>query len=126
MPSSALTLAQRKFVSVLLSVAAAYGVAVRANRDSEAGELLKAYRSVARKAHPDKGGSTRRFQALQAAKEAWDAARKHSSSAGGRPAGAALATDRLALGSWWREKGGEGKRTWMPPAHFSAEGPAGG
>ena len=109
MPSSALTLAQRSLVSVLLSVASAYNVAVQVNRDSLPEELLKAYRSVVKKAHPDKGGSTQKFQRLQAAKEAWDAARKKPPPAGGRPASKArakaLAASGLVVSTLWADKG---------------------
>ena len=64
--------AQRALVSVLVSLAQAYGIALQVSRESMAAEVLKAYRQVAKRAHPDKGGRKRDFQRLQAAKEAWD------------------------------------------------------
>ena len=91
MPCSPLGRARRAFVSVLLSVAAAYGVAVSVNRDSPDDQLLKTFRRVALKAHPDKGGSKKEFQKLQAAREAWDSARKKGTPPG-RPS---LALARL-------------------------------
>ena len=56
--------AQRAFVSVLVSLAQAYGIALQVSRDSMAAEVLKAYRQVAKRAHPDKGGRKRDFQRL--------------------------------------------------------------
>ena len=46
MPVSALNRAKRAFVSVLLFVAAQYGVAVKVNRDTGDEDLLRAYRQV--------------------------------------------------------------------------------
>ena len=84
MPCSPRTIAQRAFVRCLLSLAAVCDVVINVNRDSSDEELLKAYRRVAVKAHPDKGGNTRKFQEFQAAKQQWDTARK-SGAARGRP-----------------------------------------
>ena len=55
---SPLTLAKRAFVKVLLALAAAYRVTVRVTRDSADSAILTAYKKVALKAHPDKGGRT--------------------------------------------------------------------
>lgn len=85
MPNSLLTSATRAFVTVLLSVAAAYDVAIQVNRESDAKALAKAYRSVVKKAHPDKGGSKKHFQKLQAGKEAFDAAVEQSVGKSGGP-----------------------------------------
>ena len=79
---SRLLRATRALVSELLSLAKAYKVVVDANHDSEAKEALKAYRRVALKVHPDKGGNTSKFQKLQARKEEWGAARKPSAAPG--------------------------------------------
>ena len=54
--------AQRALVSVLVSLAQAYGIALQVNRESVAAEVLKAYRQVAKRTHPDKGGRKRDFQ----------------------------------------------------------------
>ena len=82
MPCSAVLRLKRAFVSVLLSLAVAYGVAPDINRDSDDDAILQAYRRVVKKVHPDKGGNKKKFQALQGAKEEWDKARQAA-----RPAG---------------------------------------
>ena len=56
MPCSVLTRAKRAFVTVLLTLASACGIALEVPRDSEDKLLLDACRRVARKVHPDKGG----------------------------------------------------------------------
>ena len=82
MPHSLLPRATRTFVSVLLKLAFDYGVVADISRESDDKAISQAYRRVLRKVHPDKGGSKKKFQALQAAKEAWDSARQ-----GARPEG---------------------------------------
>ena len=84
MPSSLLTQATRAFVKVLLTLAQVYELALTVNRDSSEKDLLKAYRRVALKAHPDKGGSNKDFKTLQAAREKWEALRTTKTE---RPAG---------------------------------------
>ena len=64
MPVSGLSRAKRAFVSVLLYVAASYGVVVKVNRDTADEVLLAAYRRVVLKAHADKGGAQDKFQKL--------------------------------------------------------------
>ena len=68
MPVSALNCAKRAFVTALLSVASTYSAKVKANRDSKDKDLLGACREVVKKARPDKGGDTAKFQRPQAAK----------------------------------------------------------
>ena len=68
MPSSALATATRAFVTVLLVLAREYELALEINRDSPAEELVKAYKKVLLKTHPDKGGRKEHMQKLQAAK----------------------------------------------------------
>ena len=64
--------AKRHFVRLLRTLGKTYEVQVMVNRDSPPQDVNRAYRSVARKAHPDKpGGSTKDFQALSAAHDAW-------------------------------------------------------
>ena len=70
MPVSALQQAKRDFVRVLLASAVAYKLTLNVNRESADEALLRAYRQVVKKAHPDKGGTKEKFQKLQAAKEA--------------------------------------------------------
>ena len=89
MPLSQHLRAKRALVKVLLAMASAYSVVIRVNRDSDDKDILSAYRRVALKAHPDKGGDTRAFQQLQSAKDEWDAARSGSGGAVGRPPRAA-------------------------------------
>jgi hypothetical protein len=76
MPISALNRAKRAFVSVLLSLASTYGVSTQVNRESEDQDVLRAYRQVLKKAHPDHGGDTEKFQRLQTAKKAWSTQRE--------------------------------------------------
>ena len=82
MPHSALYRAKRAYVTVHLRLASACGLALEINRDSEDAAVVRAYKRLARKVHPDKGGDTRQFQELQGAKEARDTARQTA-----RPAG---------------------------------------
>ena len=49
---------KRAFVKVLLRIAALYRLVLNVNRDSQDAELNSAFRRVAAKCHPDKGGST--------------------------------------------------------------------
>ena len=84
MPSSLLTQATRAFVKVLLTLAQVYELALNVNRDSSEKDLLKAYKRVALKAHPDKGGTDKDFKTLHAAREEWEALRTTRSE---RPAG---------------------------------------
>ena len=73
---SSVAAATRALVSVLLALSRSYLLVLTVNRDSSPEQLLKAYRKVLLKAHPDKGGKKEDVQKLQAAKEAWDKARK--------------------------------------------------
>ena len=77
--------ATRAFVVVLLSLARRYELFLVVNRESSVEQVIKAYRKVLLKAHPDKGGRTQDAQTLQAAKETWDKTRKGSTRQGGRP-----------------------------------------
>ena len=65
MPCSTLFRLKRALVSVLLSLASAYCIITEINRDSEDDAILGAYRRVAKKVHPDKGGTKRQFRTLQ-------------------------------------------------------------
>ena len=76
MPLSNLYRAQRALVSVLLRLAAAVDLELDVTRDSADPDVLRAYRPLVKKVHPDKGGDKKQFQSLQAAKEAWDIARQ--------------------------------------------------
>ena len=50
-------LAQRAFIKVLPRIAAIYRFVCKVNRDSSEAELNTAFRKVAAKCHPDKGGN---------------------------------------------------------------------
>ena len=66
MPASILDRDKRALVSLLLRLASAYGVALDVRRESDEKAILQAYRRIAKKVHPDKGGTKKSFQALQA------------------------------------------------------------
>lgn len=83
MPVSPALAAKRALVRVLLALAALYGVVLSLDREAPDTEVCKAYKRVALKAHPDKGGAVEHAQQLNTAKEAWDQARKTSKT--GRP-----------------------------------------
>ena len=82
MATSKLAVATRAFVVVLLALARSYDLVLSVGRDSSPEALLKAYKKVLLKVHPDKGGNKADVQKLQPAKEAWDSARKGTSKAG--------------------------------------------
>ena len=63
--------AKRAFVTVLLVLAAVYGLVLNINRDSVDTELVSAFKRVARKAHPYKGGTVEDSARLHASRDAW-------------------------------------------------------
>ena len=67
---------KRAFVKVLLRIAALYRLVLNVNRDSQDAELNSAFRRVAAKCHPDKGGSTQHSQELHAARDEWKKAQQ--------------------------------------------------
>ena len=58
MVTSRVLVAKRALVSVLRVLAALYTVVLKVNREASDADVLKAYRRVILKAHPDKGGAT--------------------------------------------------------------------
>ena len=60
--------AKRAFVTVLLALAAVYGLVLNITRDSADTELVTAFKRVARKAHPDKGGTVEDSARLHASR----------------------------------------------------------
>ena len=65
---SAVQIATRAFVKILLARAAQYQVSLKVSRDSAGKDILAAYRRAAKKVHPDKGGKKEDQQKLQDAK----------------------------------------------------------
>ena len=63
---------KRAFVSVLLRLAAAYGLDLRVTRESSDAEVRGAYRKLSRRTHPDRGGQTTHQTELNTANEAWE------------------------------------------------------
>ncbi len=55
---SAVQIATRAFVKILVAFAAQYQVSVTITRDSSEKDSLAAYRRVVKKVHPDRGGKT--------------------------------------------------------------------
>ena len=84
--------ATRALVTLLLSLAQAYGLEVAVCRDSADADVQKAFRKVARREHPDRGGSAKDTQRLNNARDAWQAAARQGPQRGrARPAAAAAA-----------------------------------
>ena len=65
MATSKLGVATRAFVVVLLALARSYNLVLSVGRDSSQDALLKAYRKVLLKVHPDKCGNKADVQTLQ-------------------------------------------------------------
>ncbi|CAE8705721.1 unnamed protein product, partial [Polarella glacialis] len=76
--------AKRAFVIVLQSIAAAYSVPLDVTRESADNLVTSAFRRVAKKVHPDKGGKLVASQRLLAARQVWEDALR-AASANGRP-----------------------------------------
>jgi len=104
MPVSKVAAATRAFVAALLALARSYEVALSVNRDSSCDELLKAYRKLLLKTHPDKGGRKCDQQRLQQAKERFEKTRAGTSAAGGRPRAAGEAGNLVAVAAAKRQK----------------------
>ena len=85
MALSPLEKAKRAFVSILLLLARAHGLALGISRESPDPAVLTAFRRVSRKVHPGRGGSLAESQRLNAARDAWDEARRRPQGLG-RPA----------------------------------------
>ena len=82
MGASKVELARRALVTLLVHFGLAYAVAISVNRDSPDAEVLRAFRRIALKVHPDKpGGGKVDFQKLNAARETWDSAQHQTAAA---------------------------------------------
>ena len=78
--------AKRHLVTLLRSLGMQYQVQVAVTRESPPCDIARAYRSVARKVHPDKpGGCTSDFQKLSAAHDTWNDLRKANRPVGRPP-----------------------------------------
>ena len=71
---AALDKAKRALVSVIRALAALYTVRVEVTRESEDDAVAKAYRTLSRKVHLDKGGDPEDQKKLNAHYEDWRAA----------------------------------------------------
>ena len=103
---SRVDLAIRALVKVLLALSRTYDIALTVTRDTPEDEILKAYRKVAKRVHPDKGGKAAHFRQLQTAKEEWDDVRKKAEPAGRRWPIVQFADESIVVGG----KGGPGFR----------------
>ena len=82
MPAGQSEVAKRALVTALLALAVAYGVSLALSRDSPDGDVLRGYRRILLRAHPDKGGSVADTQRLNGLKDEWDLQRAKGA---GRP-----------------------------------------
>ena len=69
---SAVDMAKRALVSVLLRVAALYAVALGVKRDAPDAEVKRAFRKVCKKSHPDRGSNKAHQQELNSAYAVWE------------------------------------------------------
>ncbi|CAE8653377.1 unnamed protein product [Polarella glacialis] len=101
MAVSPLQRAKRAFVIVLQSIAAAYSVQLDVTRESADNLVTSAFRRVAKKVHPDKGGKLVDSQRLLAARQLWEDALR-AAGANGRPvSGKSSATSSSQFSLSW-------------------------
>ena len=81
MPTRARDLKKRALVRLLKELARKYHVQVAVTQIATDETVLQAFKRVACKAHPDKGGTKEDAQRLNAARAEWDQAKKEA----GRP-----------------------------------------
>ena len=83
MVASAVQVAKRALLATMRAVAVAFGMAMTCNRDSPDKDVVKTFRQLTLRAHPDKpGGSTAQQTRLNSARTAWDDARTAAKTAG--------------------------------------------
>ena len=80
--ASAKDLAKRALVTLIRFLAGVYSSTVVVKRDSTEEDVRKAYRTLSRTVHPDRGGRVADQQQLNAAYEKWSGTLKGKSSAG--------------------------------------------
>ena len=73
---------KRAFVKVLLRLAALYKFVCGVNRDSTDAQVESAFRKVAAKCHPDKGGDPEHAKELHAARDEWKKGPRATSNTG--------------------------------------------
>ena len=73
MVASAVQLAKRALVSLLLTLAQQYSVQIQLKREDDDNLVEAAFRKVVKKTHPDKGGKLAGQQRLQSTRERWRA-----------------------------------------------------
>ena len=78
MPVSVIQAAKRFLVNLLLTFARHYQVTLTISRESEDKDVVRAFKKMILKAHPDKGGREGDAQKLNTAREAWDNGKKSS------------------------------------------------
>jgi hypothetical protein len=83
MACSAVQVARRALVKLLLALAAACSVTVSVTQQSSDVQVGVAYWRIVKVVHPDKGGKAEDAQKLQGAKEQWDHAKR--AAVAGRP-----------------------------------------
>ena len=71
---SAVDVAKRALVTLLLRVAALYSLTLGVKRDSPDSEVKRACRNLSKKTHPDRGGDKASQQDLNNAYTAWETA----------------------------------------------------
>ena len=74
MPVSPALAARRALVKVIRRLAKKHKLKLDLAKDAQVtdAQVLSAYKRLAMKCHPDKGGRTAHMQELQAAKDEWD------------------------------------------------------
>ena len=73
---------KRVFVKVLPRLAAPYKLVCGVNRDSTDAQVDSAFRTVAAKCHPDKGGDPEHAKELHAARDEWKKGPRATSNTG--------------------------------------------
>ena len=75
MVTSAVVVAKRALVVILRTLASLYGVNCACTRDACDEDVLRAFRKVALKVHPDRGGNVKHQQQMNDARRAWETAK---------------------------------------------------
>ena len=73
--TSPVQIAKRAFVKLLLTLSATYSIVLDLNRDSTDDDVSRAFRSIVKRCHPDKGGNAQDTQRLNHAEDEWEQAK---------------------------------------------------